>query len=548
MTRFTETVSIDNKLFKPLTEAALNEKLQALSADSRKLIESTHPSGITAWEVPISKYDEVNANGRLYSKALWERVINEQRNIWQGGPMLADHPSGENDGSPDKICGVWLESRIANDGYVYGTFVPSGRLGEDLQKHLKNGLRAGTSSSGFGDLMHDNKTVDPSTYMIERLSDWVLTPSQGTYFTYEDSTQETKNASDSRLGESANKPVNVVRENVMKLTKLEEKKFRKDMLAFLEDAESLSSPTDRLQEFEEILSYFDEGASPDLRETVVAKIAEQRKEIETKLTEAAKFAEELGVTGTQDLKEKLTVIAEDTEILKAEATDWKQIATALQEKLDKTRADLQARPTNAYVSHLRSKMKKAYTEKRDQEKLIAEAKAATAAAVSKKTSLLEAIDAEIGEAKKVVADREATIESLRKQVERMQIRFSKSEQSLKEARDEFALYKANAEAKPKMMESPADGISKYVNFREGTAIDAYWSDLVLRHGAEIKVYESKIRSAKSYREAQQAYMRILPLLNESVDYTAALLPESVAISIGCNLSQRAWRNAGENGC
>lgn len=525
--KFVETVSIDSKLFKKIIpDAQLQEKIQSVSA-SNHLQEGT----ATAWEVPISKYDELNENGRMYPKALWERVINEQRNVWAGSPMLSDHPQGDQDGSPQNICGVWLEARVGNDGYVYGTFVPSGRLGEDMEKHLKNGLRAGTSSSGFGELMSDKKTVDPATYMIERLSDWVLTPSQGTYFTYEGATRETKNASDSRLGESANNTENVVREKAsMKITKLEEKKFRKDMEAFLEDAQKLTDPQDRLREFEEIATYLEEGLAPDLKERVTVKMTEQREEIRKTLTEANLLSTELGVSTSKDLKEKLTAIAEDAELLKYEATDWKKIAATLQAKLDSTREALQSRSTPAYVEHLKGKIQKLYAERKASEANLKAQQAKLTENSKKKDKLLEAIDAEIADYKKISEASKVTNQKLAEQIERLQQHAAGLAKQLKESKAEFTSYKNLKEAAPKIAESPSASIARYMNFREGDSIDSYWADLALRHGADIKVYERKIRSCKTVREAMAVYMKILPMLNESVEYEAARIPESVSLT------------------
>lgn len=532
MQRLVETVSIDPKLFKKVEmNASLKEKAVAALA-SQHLTEAAVGSQ-QAWEVPISKYDEENANGRFYPKALWERVINEQRHIWEGSPMLADHPSGESDGDPSRICGVWLEARMGNDGYVYGTFMPSGSLGKDMQEHLRNGLRAGTSSSGFGELMSDKRTVDPSTYMIERLSDWVLTPSQGTYFTYEEATSEAKNASDSRLGESANRPESVVRETkttMAKITKLEEKKFRKDMETFLEDAQKISDPQSRLQEFEEILTYFEEGAAPDLRESVVQKINEQRELIRVQLAEAAKLSEELGIKSADDLKEKLTAIAEDASVLSQEATDWKKVAESLQKKLDEAREKLASRPTEAYTAHLRARLKKLYAEKRVVDQQITAQTFKLTEAATKKTALLEAIDSEISGYKTQLAEKDSRIVHLSKQIERLQANVTAGEQKLKEAKLAFDQYKQQQEAAPKLMESPADTISRFVGFREEEQVDSYWADLAIRHGASIKAYEKRIRSAKTVREAMATYMKILPMLNEGVEYENARIPESVSLS------------------
>lgn len=530
MQKFVESVSIDPRLFKKVeVDKPLLEKISSI-AGLGKFTEALVPGRI-AWEVPISKYDEENANGRIYPKALWERVINEQRNQWFGSPMLTDHPSNDSDGSPEKICGVWLEARVGGDGYVYGKFVPSGSLGRDLEEHLQNGLRAGTSSSGFGELLSDGKTVDPSSYMIERLSDWVLTPSQGTYFTYEASTNEAKNASDSRFGESAHNQEHVVQESkgmATKLTKLEEKKFRKDMQSFLEDAQKITDPQARLREFEEILSFFEEGAAPDLREAVTAKIDEQKKLIAEMIEDAANLQNDLGVEDTEDLKEKLAILAQEAALLKEEGQDWEKVATTLQEKLKETQAELNARPTPAYVEHLKSKIAKLYAERKNLEKKITENIAQQKANLQKKEKVLEAIDAEIGEYKNKIAETEKRVATLEAQVGRLQSRNRQLQEAAEALADEYESYKALKESRPKI-DNPADAIKKYTGFREDVTVESYWADLALRHGADIKPFESRLRSAKTLREAQMIYMKILPLLNESVDVNNARIPESVSM-------------------
>lgn len=544
MTRFVEKVSIDSKLIRKVSvEGPLKEKLAA-AVKAKRLDESVGEAP-SAWEVPISRYDVLNENRRLYPRALWERVINEQRHIWEGAPMLADHPEGDSDGSPEKICGVWLEARVGNDGYVYGTFVPSGRLGEDLQDHLLKGLKAGTSSSGFGDLMEDRQTVDPKTFMIERLSDWVLTPSQGTYFKYEGT--EAKNASDSqRIGESANKPASVVKENatMSKLTKLEEKRFRKDMVDFLEGASKLTNPQERLEEFTEILGYLEDGACPDLREQIVSKIDAEKKSITKKLENAEKLSTELGIEDTEELKEKLAIIAEDASVLQEEAKDWKAIAASLQTKLDEARIELKNRPTNAYVQHLRSKINKLYKENKDAQAAAKQQAAKLLEASKKKDKVLEAIDSEIGAHEGVTKEQRSKIEQLVLKLEEANAKIAAAEAKTAAVTREFREYKAKAEAAPRLAESPVKQIAKFTNFREGDKVDAYWADLALRHGKDIAPFKEKIRSAKTVREAQSVYFKILPLLNESVAYEAARIPESVALDL--NTRAEMLREAGVN--
>lgn len=533
--RFVETANIDNKLIRKLESGELQEKLNKLPVPMREsLMREKGQSAITGWEVPISRYDVENANGRVYPRSLWERVIEQQRNIWEGSPALADHPSDDSDGSPQNICGVWLGARMGEDGYVYGTLVPSGRLGEDLQDHLSKGLRAGTSSSGFGDLMSDGRTVDPQSFLIERLSDWVLTPSQGTYFTYEAATRETKNASDSeRIGESANKLENVVKEkSTMKLTKLEEKKFRKDMEVFLEDASKIVDPQEQLREYEEILSYLEDGAVPDLRQQIEEKITEKRTEIKNTLQDARQMREELGVQNSEDLKKKLTVIAEDTNILKEESRDWKSVASVLQKKLDALREEIKARPTEAYTNHLKAKINSLRGQVREKEKEVASKDKALKELKEKVNKLNSQARVKAGKDGSALKEQRTLLEKKSAEILALKKKVREAEKATAKITEDFEAYKAKLieDSKPKIMPSPSESIKKYMDFRETDGVESYWTDLYLRHGNEIKKYEEKIRTAKTVREAMAMYMKVLPLLDESQEINDMRLPETNSIS------------------
>ena len=363
LTRYVESFSADNRYLKRVEATELKEKLSKVSSKLKESINSeADPKG---WWVPISFYNKKNGNGRIYTKKLWENVINNQRDTYVGAPMLTDHPEGDSDGSPKDICGIWLDAKMDPPDYngvglVYGLLVPSGRLGDDLKSHLMNGMKIGTSSSGFGKMMSDGVTVDPDSYMIERLADFVLNPSQGTYFSYDESDNDV--VDHSRYGEkleTVNKNLSV-KENIVKdskLTKLEEEKFRRDMESFLESADNIGDPQERLEEYRDIRSYLEDGACPDLKEKVEQKIKEQEEFIKTALKEKIELKEELEIESPKDLKKKLTKIAEDAAILDQDAKEWKKVAEKLQEKYNNTKEELAGRHTNAYVEFQAGRIK-----------------------------------------------------------------------------------------------------------------------------------------------------------------------------------------------
>lgn len=154
-----------------------------------KVLESLTKNGnndsFEVWRIPVAHYDVKNLNGRIYPKALFENVRDNQREAWCGLCGLADHPVKDDDpGLFRDQAVVWHDMDLDEQGTVFGyaSFVgPYGHLAQEILNHHG---RVGTSSSGFGDVNQITRIVDPNTFQIERLADLVLNPSQGTYGTY----------------------------------------------------------------------------------------------------------------------------------------------------------------------------------------------------------------------------------------------------------------------------------------------------------------------------------------------------------------------------
>ena len=366
--RFVESYSFNNSAIRSVSQEELDESLGTCSSKLRESLKGSPDEGF--W-LPISFYNKLNGNNRNYNKKLWENVINNQKNIWKGSPMLEDHPQGDSDGNPKDICGVWLDAKMDPPdrhgvGLVWGLLVPCGRNGEDLKDCLKKGLKIGTSSSGFGQLLSDGVTVDPDSYQIERLADFVLNPSQSTFATWEEDNggivdRSIREANEEKTYNTMNE--NTIKEKTMKdpkIARLEEKKFRRDMESFLESANNIRDPQERLEEFKEIKSYLEDGACPDLREKIEKKIAEEEKAIKDALQDSITFKEKFGISSAEDLAEKLTRLTEDTKVIESESQQWKSISEKLQEKYSETKKALEeqkkvldARPTNEFVEALK---------------------------------------------------------------------------------------------------------------------------------------------------------------------------------------------------
>lgn len=572
LTRYTESASIDSRLLRKAKTVELNESISKCSLKLRESLQSTTSEG---WWVPISFYNKKNGNGRVYNKRLWENVIESQRDTWVGSPMLCDHPEGDSDGSPDRICGVWLDAKMDepnhdNIGLVYGLLVPSGHLGDDLTDHLSKGLKVGTSSSGFGKLMSDGCTVDPDSYMIERLSDWVLNPSQGTFFSYQEDTDDIVNKSKTNIRESNNSNIKEKSVKDSKITKLEEKKFRRDMESFLESADNIKDPQERLEEFKEIKSYLEDGACPDLKEKIEQKIADEEAYIRQAIAEKMELKEELEIDSPKDLREKLTKIAEDVQILDKESKDWKAISEKLQKKYSEAKSELDSRHSNVFVEFQKNKITELEEYIESQNKKFEETIKKMTSSYQKVREDLEAKQAENGllesQKKELESKCVELTENLNKETNKAKVferssaeiasKLNESNEKVKklselvnsqrqlleksvgtnselvainEKKSEQirGLAKSVKKAETKIKESRKNSFNK----KELNAVDSYFVSLYEKYGNDILPYEESLRECASLVEAKNYFFRnVLQNLTETKKIDRTRLPENMYFS------------------
>jgi hypothetical protein len=360
------------KLSESLNESLLNE---VQDEQLRKLIsnlkEKNAQSGIAVWKVPISKFTK-NGNGRIYGKKLWENVINNQRNNWQGLYGLCDHPKDDNDpGSMKNVASVWHDMFIEGDT-VYGICSLIGEYGRLINDILSCGGRAGTSTSGFGEVNKITKEVDPDTFICERASDWVINPSQGTYATIDcphtpsefldnihggatiefgkqktgipvreninirskimaeklkfDAAAPIKESAPAQSNDGAQSEVKEVKKPG--LSKMEEKAFRKYVDIFMKNAEGIDNPIARLNECMDILDCFEEGNCPDLKESLEKKLLEEKTKLEALVEKVTSTEKDFGM----DIDSFRKAAERNTTqglLLKEQVTDYKSLCEGL---------------------------------------------------------------------------------------------------------------------------------------------------------------------------------------------------------------------------
>lgn len=357
-----------------------------------------------------------------------------------------------------------------------------------------------------------------------------------------------------------------------KLTRLEEKKFRRDMESFLESAENIKDPQERLEELKDIKSYFEEGVCSDLKEKVEAKISEQEEEIKRMLKERIELRDELGVESVVDLKEKLTQVAEDVKLTEKEAKDWKEISNQLQEKLSSMSKELDDRPTFKFVDYQKKKINKLSESlsKHDAEATKVVKELAGAYKVLKESNVrnTKAIRAITDSRTKLARQVEAgnvLLSKQRESFENLTEKYTKLSENYKQALKEISLLKEllnknralfeKASKHTEKIENEVATTSKEANslkesldiakkeirtnkiketIRNRKALSAqeeFFEGLCRTYGKEMMQYKDRIAGAITLAEAKKYfYKEVLNNLSESQEINSMRLPESLAIS------------------
>lgn len=163
---------------KVLTEQFTSAPLKyiAESADSKQ------SNRLGRLEGPGGSWKEPTRNDHLYSRRLWENVINSE-NFKEGMATRTifaetDHPEERIDINIKEVAGVLTDLHLEPNGDVFTAFdilpTPNGRI---LKTLLDYGCQIGVSSRGLGDevVIDGVNQIDPDTYEYY-CHDFVVTP------------------------------------------------------------------------------------------------------------------------------------------------------------------------------------------------------------------------------------------------------------------------------------------------------------------------------------------------------------------------------------
>lgn len=579
-------VKVASKLKESLSD---NKQIELLEKIIDQLKESGADNTFKVWEIPVAKYDNKNLNNRIYPKKLWENIEQNQRDAWCGLCGLADHP--ERDDDPGKFrdqAVVWHDMNVGDDGVVYGVCSFVGPYGHLAQEILEHGGRIGTSSSGFGDVDPVTKIVDPDTYMVERLADLVLNPSQGTYgsaaSTHVSPKDFTKNLdqaavidftgnhpieesvkprskifmakADAAAKETAEKPVEEAKLNESTaankvstgLSKVEEKAFRQYVQKFLNEAKNYDNPIRRLNECTEILSCFDEGNCPDLKESVEKQILEEKAKLEQLVESSSTLEKEYGMT-TKEFREAAEKNTQKAILLNDQVIDLKslleesskrnadlkkQLDEANQKLADQAKiAESNSKRTNRnLVSTLKdnddlndtidSLKKKNHNlmerisqlslsnSELDKQCGLYETKLKEAAVLLKKDKKIkESFSMKIEEYDSKIQQLRDRIKSVRDTNKQLNEAYDAQSKKFDELTAKYNALNESIDPSAHMMKPASDRIGQFLNFREnhGIDIDEYWEDLKEQYGDAVLPYENEIRGSKTLKEATTRFLR-----------------------------------------
>jgi len=491
MQRLIESFSVNKNTVRelPLTETVFTEKSTGKVYEAKK-----------KYRVDVSQFT-LNLNERIYPKSLWENVINNQKHIWEGSFALADHPIEE--GSFKDVMGVWSNLHINEETQKARadiTFV--GENGKKAQEILEAGGKIGFSSSGFGDLKEDGKTVDESTYQIERVADVVLNPSQQVFGTIQDAIEENISIKKEPLLKETTKMA------TQKMSKFEERRMNDDVIKYLEKAKLSTNLTERLTSLTEIHDSLDDCFSEATRLLVENEIVATTKEIEKATENIASLHETFGTSNTNDIKEGLSKLAIDASLYERQVSDWKKLTETLQVRIIEMQNTIDALPTEEKYQEALEEIEQL------KQYAIMKEKSFIAKLESREANLdtNAVLYHEMVKDLQKLGEKNKNLENIRlKYKEKVSLLMKENEGIVEQLTLQKKKFDKMVEkfTAPPVIRKPVQGKEMFKGYNESTEVNAYYTDLSKRHGKEISPYKERILGCKTLFEAMRVYNEAL---------------------------------------
>jgi len=243
--------------------------------------------------VPVTRYTE-NANGRIYSKKLWENV--KASGMFEGADCLANH--ADDDGDVLNTVGIWKNFTV-NEDTANADLYCIGAAGNLLLEKARAGGKVGFSTVGYGELVEDNspqsgKNVQEESFEFENC-DWVRKPSQNVFATQENLEEKSIVQKENKISESI--ITNKVEEKIKmvevkgKMDKYLELSIKNQIKATIKEAIANENCVEAIKGLKEV------------SETIIPEMAEQKAQVEATIVQIQNTLEEQKNNAKQELKE-----------------------------------------------------------------------------------------------------------------------------------------------------------------------------------------------------------------------------------------------------
>jgi hypothetical protein len=327
MRRFRENV---------LVTAAFYKKRNTLQErESTLLVEGIAYKALAVYRFKVTRPGKENLNGRIYKYALWDRVIR----LMAGRSTLAlmNHPPEDDPGDPHDIWAVWRNIDYSEDKQFVEAdcYIIDNENGRTALGVLEAGGDIGLSSSGFGEFLPDGKTIDPETYELERVADWVLDPSYEVFGRLEDKVSENSQNGSKNTG---------CKERKMELSERKMKKLLEaNLQRICETISEVGDPFERRSKAQELLEMYNDDELGSLKENLTRMVEESdaviRSGVESgkKASQLSESLESANISLAETRKELDRLVQENADLSKklSEALDTLDSAKTFSQDTEK---------------------------------------------------------------------------------------------------------------------------------------------------------------------------------------------------------------------
>jgi hypothetical protein len=157
-----------------------NISLKTIHTKNEELTEevSSGSNDLVFYSVPVWRLDEKNLNGRIYTTALAERLIAENKITYS----YCNHPDEEYTQDFNSVKAVTKNPQIKEGNLCVDVHLVDNAFGNKLKAIVNAGSEVGVSSVGYGTLNTEN-VIEEDSYELVRYLDFVLNPSYSVFIT-----------------------------------------------------------------------------------------------------------------------------------------------------------------------------------------------------------------------------------------------------------------------------------------------------------------------------------------------------------------------------